>query len=122
MALTIYHYPRCSTCQKALAWLRQHGTTFTEVDLVTTPPTAPQLAAWQRASGKPLSAFFNTSGQSYRNGRFKERLATMTEAEKLAALAADGKLVKRPILVREHHDQLQVAIGFREAEFRPLIT
>ena len=23
--LTVYHYPRCSTCKKALKWLEAHG-------------------------------------------------------------------------------------------------
>ena len=57
--------------------------------------------------------FCNTSGESYRAGNFKDRLATMTDAQALAALAADGKLIKRPLVVG---DGLAL-IGFREDEW-----
>ena len=59
---------------------------------VDQPPTAQQLSEAQRRSGLPLRAFFNTSGQSYREGGFSARLPTMDEAAQFAALAADGKL------------------------------
>jgi arsenate reductase (glutaredoxin) len=121
MPLTVYHYPRCSTCKKALAWLDEQGAAYQAVDLVATPPTAAELERWWRASGKPLAAFFNTSGQSYRDGDFKHRLDTMTDAQKVAALAADGKLIKRPLLVRQQGASLKVAVGFREPEFAQTI-
>ena len=64
-------------------------------------------------SGLPLSRFFNTSGESYRAGGFKERLRTMSEAEALAALAADGKLIKRPVIDAGH----AVLVGFDEEAY-----
>ncbi|RYE81342.1 MAG: arsenate reductase family protein [Myxococcales bacterium] len=123
MALTFYQYPKCSTCQKALAWLREQNIAFTAIDLVATPPTVAQLDRWTRAATTPLSGFFNTSGQSYRDGGFKDRLATMSRDEQLAALAADGKLIKRPILVNEDGRGLRVAVGFRTSEaFEQVLT
>lgn len=116
MALTLYQYPKCSTCQKAAAWLREQNIPFTSVDLVATPPTAAQLDGWTRSTTTPLSGFFNTSGVSYREGRFKDRLTTMSRQEQLAALAADGKLIKRPILVNEGKGSTRVAVGFRTSE------
>jgi arsenate reductase (glutaredoxin) len=56
---------------------------------------------------------FNTSGQSYREGGFKEKLETMRDAEAVDALAADGKLIKRPIAIGEDF----ALIGFREADW-----
>ena len=66
-----------------------------------------------KASGLPLKKFFNTSGQSYRQGGFKETLPDMSETEMLAALAADGKLIKRPLL----NTDSRVLVGFREADY-----
>ncbi|PKN55765.1 MAG: hypothetical protein CVU56_19635, partial [Deltaproteobacteria bacterium HGW-Deltaproteobacteria-14] len=98
MAITVYQYPKCSTCRKALKWLDAHGIAYTAIDLVAHPPSAATLRTlWQR-SGLPIARFFNTSGQSYRAGGFKDRLAAMSDDEALAALAADGKLVKRPLV------------------------
>jgi arsenate reductase len=121
MKLTVHHYPGCSTCKKSIAWLRQRGVSFQATDLVETPPSQAELKRLWGASGRPLSAFFNTSGVSYREGNFKERLPALSDDEKLAALAADGKLIKRPLLVREGGPRLAVAVGFREDEWEALL-
>ena len=100
MALTVYHYPACSTCRRALKWLDQHKIAHSRINIVEEPPPR-QLLARALASLGNLRALFNTSGQSYRDGNFKERLPTMSEDEALDALAADGKLIKRPFAVAE---------------------
>ncbi len=96
--VTLLHYPNCSTCRRARKWLEAHEIDVRLVDLVKSPPSEAELARLLERSGLPLRKLFNTSGQSYRNGGFKEKLKTMTQPEALAALAADGKLIKRPIL------------------------
>ncbi|MCC6162046.1 MAG: arsenate reductase family protein [Acidobacteria bacterium] len=98
MAITVYQYPKCSTCRNALKWLDQQAIPYASVDIVTAPPSASTLCRLHRASHLPLARFFNTSGESYRNGGFKERLKTMSEGEAYAVLAADGKLIKRPLV------------------------
>ena len=113
MTVTLYHYPRCSTCRKASAWLDAHGRAHADIDLVAHPPKAATLRDLWKRSGLPLRSFFNTSGDSYRAGGFKDRLATMSDAEALAALAADGKLVKRPIVDAGK----SVLVGFREEAY-----
>jgi arsenate reductase len=111
MTMKLFHYQGCSTCRKARAWLAAKGLHAVEQDLVANPPDAATLRdLWQR-SGKPLARFFNVSGQSYRDGGFAARLPTMDDAARLAALAADGKLVKRPIL----DTGTQVLVGFDAA-------
>ena len=98
MTVHVYHYPKCSTCRKALKWLDQHGVAYRSTDLVDKPIALAKLKDLLKRSELPLARFFNTSGESYRAGGFKDRLKTMSEAEALAALAKDGKLVKRPIV------------------------
>jgi arsenate reductase len=111
--MRVFHYGGCSTCKKALAWLSARGLAHERVDLVATPPDAATLGDLWRRSGLPLERLFNTSGQSYREGAFKDRLPAMSDDAKLAALAADGKLVKRPIL----DTGAQVLVGFREPDW-----
>ena len=111
--ITIYHYPACGTCKKALRWLDDHDIDHRRVHIVESPPTIDQLRRARQASGRPLNKLFNTSGRSYREGNFKDRLPGMSEDEALAALAADGKLIKRPLLVGEGF----ALVGFREAEW-----
>jgi arsenate reductase len=111
--LTVYHYPKCSTCRNALRWLDAHEIQHQRVDIVQAPPSAAQLGRALERSGVPLARLFNSSGQSYREGNYKERLKTMPRAEALAALAADGKLIKRPLVVSPE----LVLIGFDEEEY-----
>ncbi len=108
MPTHVYQYPKCSTCRKALKWLTDHGVTHTTSDLVATPISAAQLAALHARSGLPIRRFFNTSGESYRNGGFKDRVASLSDDDAIIALARDGKLVKRPIV----DTGTQVIVGF----------
>lgn len=116
-ATVVWQYPKCSTCRKALKWLDEHGVERQSIDLVQSPPSASQLRDLWKRSGLPLAKMFNTSGQSYRAGGFKQKIATMSESEALAALAADGKLIKRPLIdagdaVLVGYDETHLAASF----------
>ena len=106
-------YPKCSTCQKAKAWLNERGIAYDLRDIKLNNPTAEELTAWYQKSGLPLKKFFNTSGLQYKALGLKDKLPEMSEAEQLALLATDGMLVKRPLLVGEDF----VLTGFRPAEW-----
>lgn len=108
-----YHYPKCSTCRKARSWLDDHDVKYQASDLVADPIPLETLRDLHKRSKLPLARFFNTSGESYRNGNFKQRLQQDSEAELLAALAKDGKLVKRPIFDAGKF----VLVGFKEDEY-----
>ena len=111
--VTVWQYPKCSTCRKALKWLQEHEVAAEVRDIVGAPPSAKTLRDLLRRSGLPIARFFNTSGESYRAGGFKERLKTMSEAQALTALAADGKLLKRPLIDAGE----TVLVGFDEAAY-----
>ena len=76
-------------------------------------PTYEELSAWHRRSGLPLKRFFNTSGLLYKSMGLKDKLPQMSEDEMLKLLAADGMLVKRPLLVGNDF----VLVGFKETEW-----
>ena len=124
-------YPKCTTCKKAKKFLfafaltyihrdiskqkflDDHKIKYTDRDIKSENPTAEEIAAWYPQSGKDLKAFFNTSGMIYREQQLKDKLPNLSEEEKLALLASNGMLVKRPILVLED----KVLVGFKEAEW-----
>ena len=106
-------YPKCTTCQKAKAWLDNQDVSYTLRDIKLDNPTAEELRQWWTASGLPLKKFFNTSGLQYKALGLKDKLAAMSEEEQLSLLATDGMLVKRPILVGDGF----VLTGFRQAEW-----
>ena len=106
-------YPKCTTCQKAKAYLDAKGISYEFRDIKLENPTLEELTAWWKASGLPLKKFFNTSGLQYKSLGLKDKLPAMTEEEQLALLATDGMLVKRPILVGDGF----VLTGFRQVEW-----
>ena len=110
-------YPKCSTCQKAKAWLDDNNIEFDDRHIVEDNPTADELRLWHKMSDLPLRRFFNTSGMLYRELGLKDKLPTMSEDEMYALLATDGMLVKRPLLVLDD----TVLVGFREKEWAALL-
>jgi arsenate reductase len=112
MTPLILHYAGCGTCKKTLAWLKSHGVTPTLRPIVDEPPTASELATWIPASGLPVRRWLNTSGLSYR-ALGKAKIDAMSDAEITKQLTADGKLVRRPVLVMGD----KVLVGFDEQAY-----
>ena len=106
-------YPKCSTCQKAKAFLDANNIPYELRDIKLDNPSEEELRRWHDLSGLPLKKFFNTSGLQYRALELTKKLPTMTEDEQFALLATDGMLVKRPLLVGEDF----VLTGFKQADW-----
>jgi len=110
--ISVLHYPQCGTCKKALKWLDAHGVRYELRHIVDTPPKKKELSEWIPASGKPVRKWLNTSGQSYR-ALGKAAVDAMTDAAVVDALAKDGKLVKRPVVVAGKN----VLVGFDAEQY-----
>jgi arsenate reductase len=113
MTVKIYQYPGCSTCKRALKWLDGRGVSYESIHIVDSPPAASVLRKARLLAEVPTRKLFNTAGQSYRNGNWKARIAEVSDADAIAALAADGKLIKRPLVIADDF----ALIGFKEAEW-----
>jgi arsenate reductase len=111
----LYSYSRCSTCRKAIAWLREKGLQPELIDITSQPPSLEELHQGLVKLGRiPL---FNTSGQSYR-ALGAAVVKAMDDDQALAALAADGRLVKRPFVVARNG---RILTGFRPEEWAELL-
>lgn len=110
-------YPKCTTCQKARAFLDAKGVAYDVRDIKLDNPTEEELRSWHQRSGLPLKRFFNTSGQLYRSMELTKKLPELSEDEQYRLLATDGMLVKRPLLVAEKF----VLAGFKEAEWDKML-
>ena len=94
--MKLYSYVQCSTCSKAIQWLKAHGHQPLPIDITSSPPSRSELElALQQLGRKRL---FNTSGKSYR-ALGSAVVQAMDDQQALDALAADGKLIKRPFLI-----------------------
>ncbi|MBU9722181.1 MULTISPECIES: arsenate reductase family protein [Bacillaceae] len=113
MSLTVYQYPACGTCKKALKWLDENGIAYDAIHIVKEPPSKEKLKELFDNSGLDLKKFFNTSGKKYRELGLKDKVKTSTEDDLLDILASDGMLIKRPIVT----DGEKVTVGFKEDTF-----
>ena len=86
--MVLVWYPKCSTCQRAKAWLDEHGVTYTLRDIKEENPNAEELRAWHEKSGLPLRRFFNTSGLLYKGMALKDKLPGMTDNEHTGRVCA----------------------------------
>ena len=106
-------YPKCTTCQKARAFLEERAIPYEFRDIKLDNPQKEELREWQHRSGLPLKRFFNTSGLQYKALGLKDRLPGMDEEEQLDLLAADGR--KRQG-ARGRRKKI-VLVGFKPAEW-----
>ncbi|MBC7002602.1 arsenate reductase (glutaredoxin) [Photobacterium sp. BZF1] len=98
MSVTIYHNPRCSKSRQTLALLEEKGITPTIVKYLDDTPSAEQIQTL-------LSQLGYTSAREMM--RTKEALykelelggADITEQQLIDAMAANPKLIERPIVV-----------------------
>jgi arsenate reductase len=97
--VTIYAYNGCSSCRKALQWLRARSVKFVEKPIREQPPTVTELRRMLAHQGGNLRKLFNVSGLEYRALGLTAQLPAMSEADALALLASNGSLVKRPFLL-----------------------
>ncbi|OUM95469.1 MAG: hypothetical protein A9Z00_08670 [Thermobacillus sp. ZCTH02-B1] len=111
--MKVYYYPKCGSCRNALKYLQARGRRLELRNLYEQPPTEEEIREWLRLSGLPVRAFFNTSGEAYREMKLKERLPEMDEDAQIRLLASNGRLVKRPVVT----DGRKVTVGWKEETF-----
>ncbi len=115
MTVQVYGIPTCTTCKKALQWLKINSIEYEFINTKEYPPTQAMIQAWVDGLGfKPLR---NTSGQSYRAlGAEKDG---WTEAQWVQAFAQDAMLLKRPLFVQAGE---AVAVGFKAEVLQQILN
>lgn len=109
--MKLYQYPNCSTCRKAITYLKDNNIEAQLINIVEQPPTKAELKAMLASYGGDIRKLFNTSGLQYRELNMKDKLPTMTANEAIALLAHNGKLIKRPFLISADKRGI---VGFKE--------
>jgi arsenate reductase len=111
--ITFYGYKKCSTCRKAEKALAAAKREFAFVDITEKPPAKAELKRILGQSGLAPRKLFNTSGEQYKLLGMKDKAEKMGEDEILAALAKNGRLIKRPLIT----DGKKSTVGFDEKVF-----
>ncbi len=94
MKATIWHNPGCGTSRNTLAMLTDAGADVTVVEYLKAPPTAEKLAQLYRDAG-----ITPQQGLRLRGTEAEARgLPKADDATVLAAMAAEPKLIERPLV------------------------
>jgi arsenate reductase len=99
MKAKVYQYEKCSTCRKAISWLRERDIEFSLFPIRERTPTLKELKAMVVAHGGEVRKLFNTSSKDYRDPDLKELLPTLSEKQVLDLLRERGNLIKRPFVI-----------------------
>lgn len=97
--MKVYAYDGCSTCKKAIAYLKSTGRDFQVLPIRETPPSRGELRSMLKAYEGKLAKLFNTSGADYRTLGLGAKLPKMSVEKALDLLSSNGNLVKRPFVL-----------------------
>jgi len=112
----VYSYKKCSTCVKALKFLDKKNIKARVIDITEQPPSKTELETMLASYNGEMRKLFNTSGVAYRENKLKDKLPDMTKAQAFAMLSKNGKLVKRPFVLKGKKG----LVGFKENEWEEL--
>ena len=95
MQATIWHNPACGTSRKTLAILEETpGLEVTVIEYLKNPPTAAKLAQLYRDAGLAPAQGLRLKGADAE----EHGLTTAEDAVVLAAMAAEPRLIERPLV------------------------
>lgn len=94
MKATIWHNPNCGTSRNTLAMLQEAGADVTVIEYLKNPPSAAKLEQLYRDAGITPQQGLRVKGTDAE----ARGLPQATEAEVLAAMAAEPKLIERPLV------------------------
>jgi Spx/MgsR family transcriptional regulator len=109
MKLKVFGLNKCSTCQKAVAWLEENDLKHNFSDVKESPLDSAQVAKWSSALGS-WEKMINRAGYTWR-GLSPGETANLTEKKAIALVLRNPSLIRRPLI--EHADG-SVTVGFSE--------
>ena len=110
--IIFYSYLKCSTCRKAVQWLKSKDLEFQLIDIVKEPPHINYLNLALEQYSDDKKRIFNTRGKAFKNLNID--IYCLSSEEIIQLLLSDGKLIKRPFLIYEGK---KVILGFNEIEY-----
>jgi arsenate reductase (glutaredoxin) len=106
MALQVYGLKKCSTCQKAEAWLKDHKIAYKFTDVREDGISAEQVKGWMKALGG-YEKLINRAGYTWRGLPEAEREG-LTDAKAVKLVLANPSLIRRPLI----ESKAGVSVGF----------
>ena len=110
--MKLFSYSSCSTCRRAIKWLKNNDIAFELIDLLESPPSKEMLISASELYGD-RKYLLNTSGVVYRSIG-SDSVRKMTDNEFFEKLFIEPRLIKRPFL---HKSSKFFLVGFKEEKW-----
>ena len=110
--LKLFSYSSCSTCRRAIKWLKKSKIDFELIDILEEPPSKKMLTSASEIYGD-RKYLINTSGIVYRSIGSKV-VKKMGDKEFFEKLFLEPRLIKRPFLFKPNKFFL---VGFKEEKW-----
>ncbi len=110
--MKLFSYSSCSTCRRAIKWLKNNDIDFELIDLLKHPPSKEMLISACELYGD-RKYLLNTSGVIYRSIG-SDFVKKMTDEELFEKLRVEPRLIKRPFLYKSTKFFL---VGFKEEKW-----
>ena len=94
--LKLFGLKKCTTCQKAVAWLDQKKLSYSFTDVKEDGLTKTQVSQWAKAVGG-WEKLINRAGYTWR-GLKPAETADLTEAKAIALAVKYPSLIRRPLI------------------------
>ncbi|MFY7842785.1 MAG: Spx/MgsR family RNA polymerase-binding regulatory protein [Rhabdochlamydiaceae bacterium] len=112
--MEIYVHLKCSTCKKALEFLKQNGIEITVKNIQEKTPSIEELQKALAFKNNDIKKLLNTSGLLYKEMNMKSLLLEKSLSDILSLMSKEGMLIKRPFLITPSF----CLVGFKEVEWR----
>ena len=110
--MKLFSYSSCSTCRRAIKWLKSYDIDFELIDILKKPPSQEILVSASEVYGH-RKYLLNTSGVIYRTIG-SEVVKKMSDKKFFEKLFVEPRLIKRPFLYKQNKCFL---VGFKEEKW-----
>tara|TARA_Y100001968_G_scaffold220284_1_gene203111 strand:- start:226 stop:600 length:375 start_codon:yes stop_codon:yes gene_type:complete len=110
--LKLFTYSSCSTCRRAIKWLKNNDISFDLIDILNNPPSKEMLISVAELYGD-RKYLLNTSGLIYRSIG-SDNVKKMSDNKLYEKLIMEPRLIKRPFLYKSSQCFL---VGFKEEKW-----
>ncbi len=115
--LTIYTSYNCTSCKKAMEWLKKHGIAHEEYNFFSRDLTNEEVKNMLRFTSNGFEEIVSERSKIYT--RYKEQIIDMKTSELITFIIENPSILKRPILVDDVTETVKV--GFNEEDLNEYI-
>ncbi|PRC91325.1 ArsC family reductase [Solimicrobium silvestre] len=120
MNVTLYGIPNCDQVKKARTWLSEHQVTVDFHDFKKAGVTPALISPWLKQLDWQI--LLNRRGTTWRKLPEAEQQAVIDADSAVQCMVNSPSVIKRPVLVIQTDMQVEIMVGFSEAEYRRWFT